>query len=85
MQELVNQEVVVDLESLFVILGQLVEIRDKTIVLENADVHDLRDSTTTRELYVLESRQHGIRANRKRVLVPLNHIVSMSALEDVLQ
>ncbi|MEZ6062604.1 MAG: hypothetical protein R3C19_19855 [Planctomycetaceae bacterium] len=85
MQELVGNTVVIDVESLFVFVGTLSEVRDKTLILTNADVHDLRDSKTTRELYVLDSKVHGIRANRKRVLVPLHQVVSVSLLADVLQ
>ncbi len=85
MQELIGNNVVVDAESLFVFIGHLSEVRDRTLVLTDADVHDLRDSKTTRELYVLDSKVHGIRANRKRVLIPLNQIVSVSLLSDVVQ
>ena len=48
-------------------------------------VHDLRDSTTTRELYVLDSKRHGTRSNRTRVLVRREEIVSLSALDDVIE
>ena len=47
-------------------------------------MHDLRDTTTTRELYVIDSRRLGIRTNRERVLVRLEEIVSLSALDDVI-
>ena len=48
-------------------------------------VHDLRDTKTTRELYVLDSRRYGIRSNRDRVLVRLDEVVSQSALTDVIK
>jgi hypothetical protein len=44
----------------------------------------LRDTTTTREMYVVDSRRVGIRANRDRVLVRIGEIVSLSALSDVI-
>lgn len=85
MDELLNQPVVLDVESLFVYAGTLTALNEKTITLENADVHDLRDSKTTRERYVLDSKTHGIRANRRRVMVQRSQVVSISALKDVLE
>lgn len=85
MDEFVGQSVVVDVESQFVYLGRLKEVRDKTLVLKQADVHDLRDSTTTREAYVREARLHGIQPNRQKVLVRLEKVVSLSLLDDVIE
>ena len=83
MDELLNQQVVVDVESLFVFLGKLIGVNDKTLILIDADVHDLRDSNKTRERYILDSKLHGIRTNRQRVLIQRQGIVSISALDDV--
>src|SRR5205814_3029924 len=55
----------------------------KYLVLEQADVHDLRDTTTTRELYVIDSKRLGVHANRERVLVRIGEIVSISALDEI--
>jgi hypothetical protein len=77
-------EIVLDTGEPYVYLGRLVEYDTLYLLLEDADVHDLRDSKSTRELYVVESRKHGIRANRKRVQVSRRAIVSWSALTDVL-
>ncbi|TWU06708.1 hypothetical protein CA54_51070 [Symmachiella macrocystis] len=81
---LMGREIVIDVSSSYVYAGTLVEQDHRYLVLESADVHDLRDTATTRELYVLDTRRHGIRANRQRVLVRRAEIVSLSALEDVL-
>jgi hypothetical protein len=83
-EDLIGKQVVVDVESPFVYVGRLHEVRDKTLILKQADVHDLRDSTTTREVYVRESRVHGIQANRKIVYVRLDRVVSVSLLDDVI-
>ena len=85
MREFIGSKVVIDVKSQFVFLGQLMEVSEQWIVLEQADVHDLRDSKTTRELYVLDSCTDGIRVNRKRVLIPIDQIVGISRLEDVLE
>lgn len=85
MESLLNNIVVVDVTSMFVYIGELTGISDKTLTLQNVDVHDLRDSKTTRERYVLDARRFGVHANRRRVLIQLNQVVSASALEDVLE
>ena len=85
MEELVGNNVVVDMESRFVILGRLKEVREKTLLLRNADVHDLRDSTTTREVYVRDARVHGVQPNRKSVHVRLDQVVSIALLDDVIE
>lgn len=81
--QLLGQLVVVDLASPFVYLGRLADAGDGFLVLDDADVHDLRDTNTTRERYVLDSRLHGIRANRHRVWLRLAEVVGISRLADV--
>ncbi len=83
-ERLVGREVVIDVVPQYVYLGRLTAYDLKYVVLEQADVHDLRDTTTTRELYVIDSKRLGIRANRERVLVRIGEIVSLSALDDVI-
>ena len=56
----------------------------KYLILEQADAHDLRDTTTNRENYIVDLRRHGIRPNRDRVYVRLEEVVSISVLADVL-
>lgn len=83
LQAYFEREIVLDLQGPYVILGRLTGEDHRYLILEDADVHDLRDTKTTRELYVVESRRHGIRTNRKRVLVRKDEVVSFSPLEDV--
>lgn len=83
LQAYFEREIVLDLQGSYVILGRLTGEDHRYLILEDADVHDLRDTKTTRELYVVESRRHGIRTNRKRVLVRKDEVVSFSPLEDV--
>jgi len=84
-EEFIGKQVVVDVESPFVYLGRLHAINDKTLVLKAADVHDMRDSTTTREVYVREARVHGIQPNRKTVYIRLEKVVSLSPVDDVIE
>jgi len=82
--EYVGHTVVLDMCSPYVVLGQLTAARADCLVLVEVDIHDLRDTNTTREKYVLDSRMHGIRANRRQAMVRLADVVSISLLEDVL-
>ncbi len=82
-QDFMNREVVIDMASQYVYAGTLAGEDAAYLVLENADVHDLRDTNTTRELYVVDTRRYGVRVNRKRVLVRKGDVVSISLLEDV--
>ena len=48
--ELIGQVVVLDLRSPFVCLGTLVGLDAAFFEVADADLHDLRDSTATREI-----------------------------------
>ena len=83
LEELIGQKVVVDMHSQFVCLGTLLRIDAHYLELRNADLHDLRDTDTTREIYVAESRATGVKRNRKRVMLVRGEVVAVSRLEDV--
>lgn len=83
LDEFLDAKVVIDLVSPYVCLGKLVRYDDHFLELKNADLHDLRDTDTTRELYVIESVTTGIKRNRKRVLVRRSEVVAISKIEDV--
>ena len=80
-----GRPVVLDVASPYVFAGTLVAVEPHYFVLDDADVHDLRDTATTRELYVLDTKRHGVRSNRKRVLVRREEVVSFSALDDIIE
>ena len=79
-----GEPVVLDLAAQWVYLGTLTGWDPVHLVLENADAHDLRDTSTTREMYVLEAARHGVAPNRERVLVRRDAVVGVSRLGDVL-
>ena len=83
LDEMLNQKVVVDLTGPYVCLGTLLRVDEHFLELKNADLHDLRDTDTTRELYVADSVATGIKRNRKRVLIRRSEVVAISKLEDV--
>jgi hypothetical protein len=80
-----DQVVVLDLASPYVAIGTFVDEDHRYLVLDEADLHDMRDSSTTRELYVLDVCRHGLGPNRRRVIVSRSDVVSVSLLEDVVQ
>ena len=80
-----NDVVVVDTHSRYVYLGRLVSVTPDELVLADADAHDLMDSTSSRDIYVLESRRHGVRENRREVTIRAEAVLSVSRLEDVIQ
>jgi hypothetical protein len=83
LEEMLGEKVVVDLRGPFVCLGTLKRFDEQHLELANADFHDLRDTQTTRENYVVESRLTGIKRNRRRVLVVRAEVVALCRLEDV--
>ena len=83
LDEYVGQKVVVDLRSHYVCLGTLEKVDEHWLLLRNADLHDFRDTETSRENYIAESRRTGIKRNRKRVLLVRADMVAISRVEDV--
>ena len=80
-----GQVVVIGVDAPYVYAGTLTAVEPWFLVLEDADVHDLRDAGSTRELYVIETRLHGVRANRRQVYVRRDQVISISPLEDVIE
>jgi hypothetical protein len=81
--DLIGEKVVIDLRSRYVALGTLQRADELYLELKNADMHDLRDTDTTRELYVVDSKATGIKRNRKRVFVVRGEVVAIARLDDV--
>jgi hypothetical protein len=85
LEEFLNEKVVIDLRSPFVCLGTLVRLDEHWLELRNADLHDCRDTETSRENYVAASRATGIKRNRKRVLLVRAEVVAVARFEDVVR
>ncbi len=82
--DLIGQVVVLDLVATYVYLGTLVGEDSLYVILEDADAHDMRDSSTTRDQYIIEAVRHGINVNRSTVYVQKAQIVGISRLDDVI-
>ena len=78
-----GREVVLDLPHSLVYLGRLEAVEGDCLVLADADVHDTHDARHTKEKYINDACQLGIRRNRKRVRVHGRDVVSISLLSDV--
>jgi hypothetical protein len=74
---------VIDLRSEFVCLGTLVGLDQAFLEVVDADLHDLRDSPATREIYVYDSLRLGIRRNRARLLIRRDEIVAIGRFCDI--
>jgi hypothetical protein len=83
LREFIGKSVVVDLEAPYVCLGRLTRVHRLFLELRDADLHDLRDTQTSRENYVAASSSTGIKRNRKRVLISRATVVAISRLDDV--
>ena len=81
--DMIGQVVVVDLRSTYVCLGTLVSGDEQYLDIVDADLHDFRDSTATREIYVYDSVRYGIRRNRSRVLIRVDDVVAISRFADI--
>ena len=79
-----GQKVVIDLASEYVCLGTLTGIHDGFMELKNADLHDLRDTETTRENYVHASLSTGIKRNRKRLFLSRAQVVAIALMDEVI-
>ncbi|MDA7980208.1 MAG: hypothetical protein MPJ50_15695 [Pirellulales bacterium] len=81
---LVGEIIVVDTASPYVYVGRLQSLTSFSIELNEADCHDLRDSLTNREKYVMDCRVHGVSPNRQRTWVRMDEIVGWCRLNDVI-
>ena len=82
-EKLVGELVVIDLRSSYVCMGKLTKVTPDVLELRNADLHDLRDTETTRENYVADAVATGIKRNRKKMLLMRSDIVAIAKLTDV--
>ena len=83
LEEYLNQRIVVDSNASWIYIGVLEKVTNNCVVLSNVDAHDNTDTSTSKDLYVFESKTTGIKSNRKYVHINLDHVVSFSLLEDV--
>lgn len=84
LDDLKGQAIVVDLRSPYVCLGILTSYDDQFLEMRKADLHDLRDTQTSRENYIADAVATGIKKNRRRVLLVRAEVIALSRFEDVI-
>jgi hypothetical protein len=82
--ELVGQVVVVDIDGPVIYIGRLAAVGEDSLQLEEVDVHNLGDSATGRDKYLIEACKLGVRPNRRKAEVRLARVVGVSRLEDII-
>ncbi|MBX9680296.1 MAG: hypothetical protein K2X38_16165 [Gemmataceae bacterium] len=83
LDEFVGKNVVIDLNSPYVCLGVLEDSDEHFLQLRDADLHDLRDTKTTRENYIVAAMAAGVHVNRKRMLLARREVIAISLAKDV--
>ncbi len=83
LEPFLGQVVVLDTQGPLVYIGTLQRITAGTVLLVDADVHDTNDSRASKDLYLVETRDLGVRSNRSLVIVMRRQIASVSLLQDV--
>jgi hypothetical protein len=81
----IGETVVVDTDSQYIYLGRLTGVDETWVVMEDVDVHDVHESYATRERYLIEAADLGVKPTRKHVWLFRRRLVSLSRLGDVLQ
>lgn len=83
LHSLLDQEVVIDVAGPYLYIGTLQSIDPTSVTLKDADVHNLQETNTGIEPYLIETKKHGIRINRRKVLVMRRIIMSISPLKAI--
>jgi len=83
LKKFIKKKIVIDTRSSWIYIGILKNVGTDSIELTDVDVHDSKDTHTTKEIYLLDSRKTGIKSNRNSVFINMDYIVSFSPLEDV--
>jgi len=83
-EKLVGKVVVVDTDSRFVYLGTLDRVETEFLVMTDVDAHDRRESPSTKEQYIMDTKKFGVKANRKEVSVRKSLVISISKLDDII-
>lgn len=81
----IGQKVVIDTRADLIYIGTLKVVDRWFYVLTDVDVHDHRESSSTKDVYIIESKKYGIKKNRSEVLVRAAEVVSISRLDDVIE
>jgi len=82
-QHLIGQAVVIDTTTRFMYLGILRNVNERWIELEDAEVVDTEQIRVSPDLLLIEKKRDGVKVGRRRIVVRLPSIISLSALDDI--
>ena len=85
LKDCLNKTVVLDTDSRWLYIGTLKAIEEDGYIIEDVDAHDLEETTTSRQNYLIGAKTHGLIVNRKRVRVCKERVIGISTLEDILE
>lgn len=80
----VGKDVVLDTRGELLYVGRLEHVGEWFLTLADADVHDLSDSRTRKDVYLIEAARFGVKKNRHQVMVRSREVVSLSTLAQVI-
>ena len=83
LEDYLDQPIVIDTRSPYVIIGTLRRIDPDYLALESVDVHDTAPSSTTKDQYIMQAARLGLCTNRTAAKVRIAEIISISLLKDV--
>ena len=73
----------VDTDSSYTVVGELVGEKDGFVVLDQVDLHDQASANTHQDLYLSDVLQNGVQVNRKKVNIPFARVVCITDLDDI--
>ena len=75
--------VVVDTDTHWLYVGTLKKIEKEFLILENVDAHNMTESRSTRDEYLVAMKTNGLVINRKQVAVMRGKVVGLSLFGDI--
>ena len=82
---LLGSQVVIDTPWSLIYVGTLTDWSDHFVTLEDVDAHDVAQGTTSKDTYAHNARKHGVQINRRSVMIRMSQVVSLSALNEVIE
>ncbi len=83
--DLISKKVVLDTEGSWIYIGTLVDVDVQYYYLSEADAFDTSEVNMTKHEYLLKVRKDGLVINRKKMVIPRNKVVAITALEDIVE
>ena len=83
LENLLGEIIVVDTDSSYVFLGKLEAADSQFLQISQVDVHDMGKGNHSKERYINEARNIGVRHNRAHTYVRMERVICISKLEDV--